>query len=85
MAGGKRIEKSRADFIIEIAQIPSSFFHEFLVYTGLGPSQLTINNSIDQYTKNKVSGYLLVSTISSSNQLAEIQLLDLQKHQVIQK
>lgn len=85
MAGGNRIEKSTADFIIEIAKIPSSFFHEFLVYTGLGPSQLMINNSIDQYTKNKVSGYLLVSTISSSNQLAEIKLVDLHNRQVIQK
>jgi hypothetical protein len=85
MAGGQRIEKSKADIIIKIAKVPSVFFHELIVYTGLGPSQLAIPNQIDQYRTKNMSGYLLISTLSSENQLAEIQLLDLEKKKVVQR
>lgn len=82
MAGGQKIEKNKADLIIDIAKLPSVFFHEFIVFTGLGPSQLAIPNQVDQYQTKKMSGYLLISTISPKNQLAEIQLLDLSQKKI---
>lgn len=85
MAGGHKIEKPKADFIIDIAKLPSVFFHEFMVYTGLGPSQLAIPNTKDQNDVKNLSGYLLISSISPNNQLAEIQLVDLNNKKILQR
>ena len=85
MAGGQKIEKNKADLIIDLAKLPSVFFHEFIVFTGLGPSQLAIPNQVDQYQTKKMSGYLLISSISPKNQLAEIQLLDLGKKSILKR
>ena len=85
MAGGHKIEKNKADLIIDIAKLPSVFFHEFIVFTGLGPSQLAIPNHVDQFQTKKMSGYLLISTISPKNQLAEIQLLDLSNKTILHR
>lgn len=83
MAGGNRIEKSTSDRIISVARLPGVFYHEFLVFSGLGPSQLSIPNKVDIYKTKNISGYLLVSTISNKNQLAEIQLLNLSNRKVL--
>ena len=85
MAGGNRIERSTADRIIFLAKLPSEFYHEFLVFSGLGPSELSIPNKSDNYKTKNLSGYILVSTISHKNKFAEIQLLDLSNGKILHK
>lgn len=85
MAGGNRIEKGLAAQVINIAKLPSEFYHEFLIFTRLGNSPLVLENTVDNLIIEPTDGFILVSTVNQTNHLAEIQLLNLRSLQVIQR
>ena len=84
LSGGTRISKAKADWIINLAAMPSEFYHELTVFSGVSPSILIVKNSVDFSNVNSVNGFVLLSTINSESRLAEVEMIDLVKKKSIQ-
>ena len=55
LSGGTRISKAKADWIINLAAMPSEFYHELTVFSGVSPSILIVKNSVDFSNVNSVN------------------------------
>ncbi len=85
LSGGKRFGKDTANWIVDLAKMPSEFYHEALVFSGKSKSNLLIRNLLDSNRTTSTRGLLLLSTVNDKNNLAEIQLIDLPQGKILKK
>ncbi len=85
LVGGEKFNEKWSVGIIQIAKIPSQFYHVLSSNFTKESNHLKIINSTDSITINNLKGYFLLSAVNSENNLTEIKLIDINQNNLIKR